>query len=172
MLPADALIGPGFYKLGYVTNDRDRAIDLWKTQLGIEEFVPFEPAFEARLADGRIGRARLRCAFSAGRKITVEVMEPVEGLVDLFANPLRGRKGLAVEFHHFGLVVDDVALAKAALGSCGVSPVLESDFTPDISFAYYSLPGINHHVEHIHYRGEAGQFLKSVQTRARPGRQG
>src|SRR5438552_18684947 len=78
-----AFIGPSLYKLGYVTNDLDRAIGYFEEQLGFEEFVSFEPKFEAQLADGTSAPAHLGCAFSKGRSNVVELMEPYEGRVDL-----------------------------------------------------------------------------------------
>lgn len=80
---ADALLHPGFYKLGYVTTDRDRAVDLLTERMGIEQFIPFEPSFDVVTADGRRGSASLRCAFSAGRDLYIEVLQPVDGLVDV-----------------------------------------------------------------------------------------
>jgi hypothetical protein len=66
-----AFIGPSLYKLGYVTNDLDRAIGYFEEQLGFEEFVRFEPKFDAQLPDGTSAHAHLRCAFSKGRSNVV-----------------------------------------------------------------------------------------------------
>src|SRR6266540_2253735 len=95
-----AFIGPSLYKLGYVTNDLDQAIRYFEEQLGFEEFVRFEPKFDAELADGTSGHAHLRCAFSKGRSNVVELMEPYEGRVDLWREPLQGLSDFAVRFHH------------------------------------------------------------------------
>jgi hypothetical protein len=160
----DYLIGKEFYKLGYVTTDRERAIEHFQTKLGFEEFVSFEPTFEAELPDGRKEQTRLRCAFSAGRPLTVEVMEPVEGLVDLWARPLRGAGEFAIAFHHFGLLNDDMDAVKAAAAAYGLEPVLSATI-PVGTFAYWKLPGLGHYIEHMQYFGEGGAFLEGIRTK-------
>jgi hypothetical protein len=146
----DALIGEGFYKLGYVTTDREAAIERLQERLGIEKFVPFEPSFEARTADGRSGVASLRCAFSAGRNLLLEVLQPVEGLVDIFAEPLSGADGFKLVFHHFGVLVDDHDAVKADLRERGVELLLESTGDGPIGFSFVELPVLGQYVEHFH----------------------
>lgn len=81
----EMLIGPGFHKLGYVTTDRDRAVDELRDTYGFAGWSPFDPALKkVTVTDGTAGEARLRCAFSTGRDLVVEVTEPVDGQVDLF----------------------------------------------------------------------------------------
>jgi hypothetical protein len=149
-LLADALIGEGFYKLGYVTTDRDAAIERLREHLGIEKFVRFEPSFEARMADGRAGPASLVCAFSAGRNLLIEVLQPVEGLVDIFAEPLTGSAGFKLVFHHFGVLVDDLDAVKAEVREKGIEPVLESTGDGPIAFSFIKLPILDQYVEHFH----------------------
>ena len=164
-LLADGLVGPGFYKLGYVTNDRERAIEHMQSHLGFEEFVRFEPEFDAVLSDGRTGHARLSCAFSAGRAQVIELMQPDEGLVDLWAAPLAGGTVLQIVFHHIGTVVDDIQQVRQAAEAVGAAPVLEASIGDAVAFHYLELPGLGHYVEHIQYRGEGDSFLRSVQSR-------
>ena len=154
----DALIGEGFYKLAYVTTDREAAIEHRQERLGIEKFVPFEPSFEARTADGRSGVASLRCAFSAGRNLLLEVLQPVEGLVDIFADPLSGADGFKLVFHHFGVLVDDHDAAKADLRARGVELLLESTGDGPVGFSFAELPVLGQYVEHFH-RTPAGMAL-------------
>lgn len=149
LLP-DALLGHGVYKLGYVTTDREAAIERFQDELGIEEFVRFEPSFEARAADGRTGAARLRCAFSAGRGLLVEVLEPVEGLVDIFREPLAGADGFKVAFHHYGVLVDDLDAVKDSIAARGGVPALVSSPDSPVAFTFTELPVARHYVEHYH----------------------
>lgn len=163
-LLADGLIGPDFYKLGYVTNDRERAIEHMQAQFGFEEFVRFEPEFDAVLDDGRAGHVKLSCAFSAGRERMIELMQPGDGLVDLWAAPLIGRTGLQIVFHHIGAVVDDIKELQRAAEAVGLRPRLQASIGDAVAFHYLELPGLGHCVEHIQFRGEADAFLRSVQT--------
>jgi hypothetical protein len=166
---AAALLHPGFYKLGYVTNDRNAAIDVLSERLGIEEFVPFEPSFTVTTADGRTGPATLRCAFSTGRDLCIEVLQPVEGLVDIFREPLTGTGSLEIAFHHVAVIVDDLAAVKAAAGALGLHPAIEANRPTGMSFTYMELPGLGHYIEHDQYDGDSRQFLDSVRHRPLPG---
>lgn len=163
-LLADGLVGAGLFKLGYVTNDRERAIDHLQSRLGFEEFVRFEPEFDAVLKDGRTGHARLNCAFSAGRQQMIEVMQPVDGLVDLWAAPLASGTDFQIVFHHVGVVVDDLQAVRQAAEVAGLKPVLQASVGEAIAFHYLELPDLGHYVEHIQYWGQADAFLRSVQT--------
>lgn len=146
----DTLIGDGFYKLGYVTTDRDAAVERLREHLGIEAFFPFEPSFAAQTADGRVSTASLRCAFSTGRRLLIEVLQPVSGLVDIFAAPLAKGNGFKLVFHHFGVLVDDLAAVKAEMSRRGLEPALASTDEGPVAFAFTKLPALDHYVEHFH----------------------
>jgi hypothetical protein len=158
-----AFIGQNLYKLGYVTNDLDQAIGYFEEQLGFEEFVRFEPKFEAELADGTSAQAHLRCAFSKGRSNVVELMEPYEGRVDLWREPLDGLSKFAVRFHHLGHVTDDLPAVRKSFEEKGLGPVLWAQ-SPAFAFAYFPVPAAGHYVEHIQYFGEGGAFLATVRV--------
>lgn len=162
---AGYLLHPGFYKLGYVTNDREQAMELLGSRLGVEEFVPFEPSFEVTTDDGRIGRASLRCAFSAGRELYIEVLQPVDGLVDVFTEVLTDSDEFQLVFHHVAVIVDDLAEVKKAAGELGITPAIEASLPSGMSFTYMKLPGLGHYVEHDQYDGDSRAFLDSVRDR-------
>jgi hypothetical protein len=164
----EALIGEGFYKLGYVTTDREAAIERLQQELGIEAFVPFEPSFTARTADGREGTASLRCAFSAGRNLLIEVLQPVEGLVDIFAEPLAGASGFKLAFHHFGVLVDDLAAVRAELRERGISSSLESTGEGPVRFSFTRMPVIEHYVEHFHSTPSSMALVDRVRSTPLP----
>jgi hypothetical protein len=158
-----AIIGPSLYKLGYVTNDLEQAISYFEERLGFEEFVRFEPKFDAELPDGTSAPAHLRCAFSKGRSNVVELMEPHEGRVDLWRESLEGRSDFAVRFHHVGHVTDDLAGVRESFEAKGLGPVLWAQ-SPVFAFAYFPLPAAGHYLEHIQYFGEGSAFLDSVRA--------
>jgi hypothetical protein len=162
---AASLLQHGCYKLGYVTNDRDAAIERLTGELGIEKFVPFEPSFDVVTADGRTGRASLRCAFSAGRDLFIEVLQPISGLVDIFAEPLAGARGLTIRFHHTAVIVPDLAAVKTAAARLGLTPAIEAQLPTGMSFTYLWLPDLGHYVEHDQYDGDSRAFLDSVRQR-------
>ena len=162
---AAALLHPGFYKLGYVTNDREQAIDVLTKQLGFEEFVPFEPTFTVTTADGRRGPASLRCAFSAGREMFLEVLQPVDGLVDVFTEFLSDSNDFQLVFHHTAVIVDDLAAVTRSAAALGLTPAIEAHLPTGMSFTYLKLPGLGHYVEHDQYDGNSRAFLDSVRDK-------
>lgn len=153
---ADALVGPGFYKLGYVTTDLDRAVAMFRSGLGFGEFARFSPAMEVTTADGT-GPARLDCAFSTGRELVVELMQPLDGRVEIFAEPLG--EEFSVAFHHVGVLVDDLEAVKRQLPA---QPAWESSIPDRMGVTYTWFAALGHYVEHVEYRGDGGDFLASV----------
>jgi hypothetical protein len=163
-----SILNDGLYKLGYVTNDRDHAMRLLQTRLGVEEFVPFAPTFEVTTDDGRAGTANLQCAFSAGRKFFIEVLQPVSGLVEVFSDSLTDDEGFQLVFHHVAVIVDDLAAVKASALVLGIKPAIEASLSTGMSFTYMKLPGLGHWVEHDQYDGNSKAFLDSVACRELP----
>jgi hypothetical protein len=163
VLLEDALLGEGVYKLGYVTNDCDGAIEKLQAELGLELWAPFEPQFEATLADGQSGHVHLKCAFSVGHATVIELMQPVDGLVDLWAEPLSDSNELQIAFHHIGHVVDDLAAVVDSFAKVGLAPTLRTTM-PVGTVAYFDLPALGHAVEYMQYFGDGGVFLETVRS--------
>jgi hypothetical protein len=163
---ADTLVGAGFYKLGYVTTDLDRAIEVFTRQLGFGAFARFSPTLAVHTGDGRAGPAALSCAFSTGRELVVELLQPLDGLVDIFREPLEtlDRDGFGIAFHHTGVLVDDL---EATLRLLPVPPAWQAAIPDRMGVSYTRLPGLGHHVEHVQYLGDGGDFLASVRQPAK-----
>jgi len=163
---ADALVGPGFYKLGYVTTDLNRAIEVFTGQLGFGAFARFSPTLAVRIAGGHTGPATLSCAFSTGRELVVELLQPLDGLVDIFREPLEPMDpgGFGIAFHHTGVLVDDL---EATLRQLPVAPAWQAWLPGRMGVSYTKLPGLGHYVEHVQYVGDGGDFLASVRRPAK-----
>jgi hypothetical protein len=157
----DLLVGDGFYKLGYVTNDRETAIARLHAECGIEGFTRFEPALTVTTPD-RTGPASLRCAFSTGRELVVEVMEPVAGAVDVFGDRLDDRPEFQLAFHHIGVLVDDFDAALDTCAARSLYPVWQAEPPNGMRVCYIDVPLLGHFVELVHYGGDSGAFLESV----------
>jgi hypothetical protein len=163
----DFLLGDGLYKLGYVTNDLHWAIDHCQSALGFEGFLRFEPSPQIRRADGRSGAAHLRCAFSTGRERVIELMQPLDGLVDLWAGLLTGAQAPVIRFHHVGVIVDDIEEVTQRAAAVGMHPVQQSSVPGVLSVAYLELPGLGHYVELVQYdKGVGGVLADARATRA------
>jgi hypothetical protein len=165
--PADIWLGQGFWKFAYVTTDRSRAIEQFKSELGIEEFETFDRSFEIVTGDGQRGNVRTNIAFSVGRHNTVELIEPVDGLIDLWADPLRDAQGFAVAFHHVGLLVDDLQAMRRAAAIKGMHPVVGSVPESNSPWVFYLPPLLGYYVEHMEAAPRA-QWLAGLQDRVLP----
>jgi hypothetical protein len=157
---ADLWLGPGFWKFAYFTNDLDRGIELFRRELGVEQFETLETTWQVAMADGRSGPITGRAAFSVGRPTVAELVQPVDGLVDFWTEPLHGADGFAVVFHHVGVMLD-VDEAKAVAAAHGIHPVCWSPEGADFKYAFYKPPQLGFHVEHL----EPSDWLGSLATR-------
>src|SRR5260370_25368490 len=158
----DMIVGRGFYKLGYVTTDRDAAVKVLSNSYGFEQFVPFEPTLSVSTDDGRTGPASLRCAFSAGRDLVIEVMEPVGGLVGIFREPLAGAAGVRLAFPHVGLLVDDFDAAPLTMPRHGLRAPPLAALPNGMRVSYSRLPRLGPMVELVRYGGDNGALLPRV----------
>jgi hypothetical protein len=156
----DIWLGAGFWKLAYVTRDRDRAIERLRDDVGIEAFQTHEPTFGVAMADGRVGTATTRLAFSLGRPTTIELIEPVEGLVDCYADALRRTDGTDLVLHHVGLMVDDIDAMARAAAATGMHPAVESAPGDAMRWIFYAPPQLDHYVEHL----ETSEWIESLRT--------
>lgn len=158
---AELIAGRGFYKLGYVTSDREAALEQLQQEYGVTEFARFDPELTVS-AEGTSGTARLQCAFSVGLDPVIEVMQPVDGLVALFRNQINSAKSLT--FHHVGVLVDDMDAALSTATAAGTDVVWSADLANGMRVAYLDVPLLGHALELVSYAGESGNFLKSVRA--------
>jgi hypothetical protein len=163
--PVDAWVGPGLFKLGYMTNDLNRAVDHWRRRVGVEEFVESEATFGVVMADGRTGSVTARIAFSFGRQVLYELVQPVDGLVEFFVAPLQGAREFTAVFHHMGVLVDDIEAAKRVAAASGNVPILQSPPGELVPMAFYEPPLLGYYVEHVQDRTGG---IKELQNRPLP----
>jgi hypothetical protein len=163
--PADAWVGPGLFKVCYMTNDLDQAVEHWRSRVGIEEFVTFDTAFDVVMADGRSGSITAKIAFSYGRQLLVELVEPVDGLIEFFTAGLDGADGFAVAFHHMGFLVDSIDESKRVAAASGNLPVLESAPGALVPMVFYAPPHLGFFVEHVQ---DSTGGIRELQRRSLP----
>jgi hypothetical protein len=95
----------------------------------------------------------------------VELVEPVDGLSDVWSDPLRGASGFTMVLHHTGVFVDDMKAAKRAAERVGLTPVVESGPESGVPFVYYAPPHIGFYVELME---SDGKWLAELQNRPLP----
>ena len=155
------LLGGDLYKLGYVVANRDQAVRALEDEYGFEPLAHAEVRFEALLPDGSRVQTHLACALTTGRAHLIEIMQPVSGAVDLWADVLR-EPGPLLRFHNIGLLTDDLDGVKATAARHRLPLELSAESEGVWSFAYHRVPLLGHLVEHIQYFGAAGDELDHI----------
>ncbi|MGM7679399.1 VOC family protein [Microbacterium sp. A94] len=161
---AQLITGSGFYKLGYVARDREAAIRTLSDQLGYQSWKRFDPSIQVRVPDGSVQSARLHCAFSMGLPTVVEVMEPIDGAIEIFEAALRpvGSEGLA--FHHVGVLVDDFEAATATLAGHGILPAWTMHAHASMKVSYSWVSSLGHYLELVQYDDDGAALQRDVRS--------
>jgi hypothetical protein len=98
--PTAALLN-GFFQLAYVTTDLEQAMDLYRRQFGIRQFLaPPEWTVVVKTPRG-VETAKLRFAFVYVGDTQIELIQPTGGDCPVYAEPLPSA-GFALRFHHLG----------------------------------------------------------------------
>jgi hypothetical protein len=122
------------YQNAYVTRDLDRALVLFRTEFGIEDFKQIEASVEVRTPAGR-GTATLRLALGWTGSLQYELIQPLSGLVDVYKEALPDQELL--RFHHVCMRVhDDWPRFRAELDRQKRPVVLEGGSEGHLQFVY------------------------------------
>ncbi len=155
------LLGSDLYKIGYVVANREEAVRALEDEYDFEPLAHSDIHFEALLPDGSHVETHVACALTTGRDHLIEVMQPVSGAVDLWADVLRG-PGPLLRFHNIGLLTNDLDGVKAAAARHRLPLELSAESEGAWSFAYHRVPLLGHLVEHVQYFGAAGDELDRI----------
>lgn len=94
---------PGFYQFTYITNDFDRAKAILRDLHGTQEFMEMTP-LEVQLNDNK--PARMNCALSYVGAMEIEVMNPVDGAVQIYTD-MMPEDGFILRHHHISRLFAD-----------------------------------------------------------------
>ena len=146
--------GPGMLRkeqshTGYVTNDLDRAMELFRDRYGVGKFT----FIEGLMPQG----GTIRVAFAWAGSQIYEIIQ-ASGPDTAFYNDLLPKDEFAVRFHHLGFVIHDATSwqeLEAEIAS-GAWPVAYSTVTGEFIDAHYVYaPELGHHLEYV-WPHEAG----------------
>jgi Glyoxalase/Bleomycin resistance protein/Dioxygenase superfamily len=144
---------PGFYQIGYVTTDFDRAMKSFRDSHGVKEFLELRD-IRYPSAAGREAHCHVGMAYLGGMQI--EVIQPIDGDVGIYRDALPAQ-GYALRFHHVSRMVDSEEEFNRLLETYrkegrGLPIVGEA---PNTRFFYADFrPEFGHYVEYIHYTPE------------------
>jgi hypothetical protein len=128
---------------GYVTNDLDRAMEIFRSRYGIAEFT----FIEGPMADG--GQIRVAFAWAGGQ--VYEIIQ-ASGPSAAFNNEMLPEGEFAIRFHHLGFIVHDQQGWEALEAELEADqwPIAFSTLAHDFIDAYYvKAPELGHYVEYV-----------------------
>ena len=142
--PSRGLLHNEHFQLGYVTNDLDRAMDVFGRRFGITRFREND----ADLPCG--GRVCTRTVW-VGAMMYEIAMGYGEGM-DVFSDFAPQGADFVLQFHHFGfLVPDDAAWARleAEIARSGLRVRRPNDSPGYVKTCFVEVPGFGHLLEYI-----------------------
>jgi hypothetical protein len=159
----------GFFQLAYVTTDLEQAIATYREHYGVERFLRVPMSFEASTPDG-VKSARLSAAFAYVGATQIELIEPIEGSLTLYADALPSggeEPAFALRLHHVGCWLRDRArwdAFRAGLDSSKHRIALESMLGEHESQYLYldERARLGHYCEYMWLDAPASAFFASI----------
>lgn len=154
--PGHALLGREHSHSAWVTNDLDRAVEIFSERYGVKAF---------RFLEGEMPRGGfIRVAFAWAGGQVLEII-CATGPGSEFYNELLPPGEFAIRFHHLGFIVHDEAgwrALEADLRSGGW-PIAHETSTGDFIDAYYiKAPELGHYLEYVRPLAAGLQFYAAV----------
>jgi len=135
------------YQTAYVTRNLDQALATLRQRHELSEFIRFDPDIEVRTPSGT-GRAQTRVALAWAGRTQIEVIQPVGGLVDLYAPALPDDEA-ALGFHHVAVRIDDWEAFQAEIERENYTVAYASGLD-GLEFAYIDARDtLGHYVEYM-----------------------
>lgn len=144
------------FQMAYVTNDMDRALDLFRRNLGVREFT--------RLGGPMPSGGTMHAEFAWVGTLMIEVIEATGPGSALYMDRLPRDGSFAVAQHHLGYLVHsqaqwDAVLANAAAN--GFEVVFRGD-NPLVEFCFVQVPGLSHYLEYLFAKPMGLDFFNAV----------
>jgi hypothetical protein len=107
-MPLPPNLYKGAFQLAYVTTNLEQAIATYREHYGVERFASILSNLEVSTPEG-VKSARLSMAFGYIGETQIELIQPLEGSLTLYADALPGGPAFALRFHHVGCRLQDRA---------------------------------------------------------------
>lgn len=144
-----------FVELGYVTNDLVRALNVLRSNYGIDHWMETGTA-SIKLGGGRTCALRVAVAY-VGR-LLLEVQEPVGGEVDWYRTVLPTDGGFAIRLHHLAFTADSLERldrVRQCLVATGHSIPYEGSFGATSRYFFADARDtLGQYLEYIHFGPE------------------
>jgi hypothetical protein len=137
------------YQLAYVTSDLDEGIRILQAQFGLPEFKRLgRGAFENRVWTPAGERdIAMKGAIAVTGRLTVEVLQPVSGAVDIYTEMLTPDQPLRL--HHIAMRCSDIDKAKAENERLGRPVVMDGTLGPARFIYVDARDTLGHFLEYV-----------------------
>jgi hypothetical protein len=148
------------YQNAYVTRDLDRAFECFAEEFGFSGFQRFAVTYPLRTSAAS-GTATVKLALGWIGKVQYELIEPVAGLIDVYAADLPEQQLL--RFHHVCMRVFDWDTLRAQLERERQRIVMEGGTPGQLSWLYVDARAtLGHYVEYCWMTPERWTALGGV----------
>lgn len=153
----------GFYQVAYITNDFERALQQFGATHGIREFMRL-PRMNYVTGPGRAAVCNIALAYVGATEI--EVIEPLEGDVQIYREVLPRDGTFAVRFHHLCRMypTKEAVEAEIARHRAEGRAVPVDGAAPGSARYFYAdyRAELGHYVEGIWFEPQARAFLAGI----------
>jgi hypothetical protein len=154
--PAHGLLSREHSHSAWVTNDMDRAIEIFSRRYGVSEF---------RFIEGPMPKGGyIKVAFAWAGGQVLEIIAAT-GRGAEFYNEMLPEREFAIRFHHLGFIVHDEPGWKALEADLrdGNWPIAHQTLTGDFIDAYYvKAPELGHYLEYVRPLAAGRDFYAAV----------
>jgi catechol 2,3-dioxygenase-like lactoylglutathione lyase family enzyme len=148
------------FQIAYVTNDLQRAVDLFRSEQGVEEIATFED-FTLDVKGG--GTAVINVGLAYVGETQLEIIEPVSGQVDVYRSWLP--TDFAVRHHHFCSRLDSVEeldALEAKYEAAGYPIALTASLGATRLFYADTTALLDHYQEYAWLDSESEKFMATL----------
>lgn len=144
------------FQMAYVTNDIDRAQELFCRNLGIREFCKLE----GQMPEG----GHMQALFAWVGTQMYELICATGPGSDLYMDRLPAGEGFAIKHHHLGFLVQDDAQWNAVIANAGHKgfniPYRNSN--PIVEVCFVDVPELGHYLEYLYPTPAGLEFFENV----------
>ncbi len=148
----------GFFQLGYVTRDIDKAIPAFQERFGSVEFlqIPMPPEIEG------LPSGMFRIALAYIKEVMIEFVEVDTSKPSLYLDALPVAEA-EIRLHHLGYLIDDHQAMLARLKQAGLDVPRAGSFGGVLEFSYADTrPQLGHYSEFIRLFPAGKEIYASV----------
>jgi hypothetical protein len=134
------------YQNAYVTADVDRAVDLLRSQFGVEDVLRMDAVQRMRTPDGE-GDVTLKLAFAWIGALQYELIQPVSGPAGIYSRAVVADQPM--RFHHVAMRTEDLDTVRSESERLG-RPVVVVGSSGPVRFLYVDARDtLGHYLEYM-----------------------